>query len=281
MGQWAGKLIRADLEEIQAADRGRKYAEVDRRALDPPPVVALRLFEVTQTGEYYEAPYESNATLGLLCSVELIPAAKPSHSPQRESSSRVPTCVPDYAFQEATCSAYSSRDLLCHNSNLYERHYSTPEDLPSPEEVTGDVSPVGDIPCPEVARLTDQVLVGSKVVEPRLFTLDQQKVLLFIFPDLAVKKLGYFRLRYKFFSLTACIPGISDKVVQAECLGDVFRVYSTKDFPGLEKSTKLTRMLSLQGASLNIRNSEPRRKRKRKYGVEKDERTPPFTVGRW
>jgi hypothetical protein len=34
------------LQEIQKADLGRKYARVDRRPLDPPPVVLLRMFHV-------------------------------------------------------------------------------------------------------------------------------------------------------------------------------------------------------------------------------------------
>lgn len=61
-GQFAGKIIRSELCEIQKADLGRKYASgslpypliinvcryarVDRRPLDPPPVVILKFFEV-------------------------------------------------------------------------------------------------------------------------------------------------------------------------------------------------------------------------------------------
>ncbi|KAJ3745754.1 hypothetical protein DFH05DRAFT_1489312 [Lentinula detonsa] len=67
-GQWRAQTIRAELHELQHANMGRKsafssivsvltlyllrYAEVDRRSLDPPPVVALRLYQLVQTGPY-------------------------------------------------------------------------------------------------------------------------------------------------------------------------------------------------------------------------------------
>ncbi|EEB86761.1 hypothetical protein MPER_16163, partial [Moniliophthora perniciosa FA553] len=41
VGHFAGNTIRAELFEIQKANLGRK------RPLDPPPVVSLKLFEVT------------------------------------------------------------------------------------------------------------------------------------------------------------------------------------------------------------------------------------------
>ena len=63
-GQFAGRKIRFELQELQKAESGRKkvqllfflcsvsdillrrYAKVDRRPLDPPPAVLLRMFEL-------------------------------------------------------------------------------------------------------------------------------------------------------------------------------------------------------------------------------------------
>ncbi|KAF4620624.1 hypothetical protein D9613_000789 [Agrocybe pediades] len=90
-GQFAGRTIRLELEEIQKADSGRKYAKVDRRPLDPPPAVLLRLFETDETGapdEYSshtsgsgghhqpwekELSYENVLNVGLICSLDLFP----------------------------------------------------------------------------------------------------------------------------------------------------------------------------------------------------------------
>lgn len=67
-GQFMGRKLRFELRELQKAESGRKkvwfinskysylilahrYAKVDRRPLDPPPAVHLRIFEVLNTRE--------------------------------------------------------------------------------------------------------------------------------------------------------------------------------------------------------------------------------------
>lgn len=76
-GQFAGQTVRAELHEIQKANLGRKYvhpcfvfdssiltlsphryARVDRRPLDPPPAVLLRLFHVYHPGTTRQAERE-------------------------------------------------------------------------------------------------------------------------------------------------------------------------------------------------------------------------------
>lgn len=60
--------------------------------------------------------------------------------------------------------------------------------------------------------------------------------------DLAVKIEGTFILRYRVFDLFSKASGSRDLTVQAECYGGTFRVYSTKEFPGLQASTELTKV---------------------------------------
>lgn len=48
---------------------------------------------------------------------------------------------------------------------------------------------------------------------------------------------GNFFLRYRTFDLFGSSPAS-----HTECCGDVFRVYSTKEFPGLNPSTDLTKV---------------------------------------
>ncbi|KAJ4470111.1 velvet factor, partial [Lentinula aciculospora] len=242
-GQWKGKIVRAELYELQHADLGRKYAEKDRRSLDPPPVVALRLSEITPMGQWAFQEneildYSNVEIIGVLCAAELIPVIE-----SRSSGQLLPT----------------SRTSTVHShSNPY-----SDGDCRMPTEVR-DLSSGGNarIPSSEIARLTANVLVGSKVVQPHLVELDGEKRLVFVFSDLAVKNLGLFRLRYKCFDLVSAVPG-TDAKIQAECTGGNFRIFSTKEFPGLQVSTNLTKILSAQGVSLNIRNSERRHKRRK------------------
>ena len=61
--------------------------------------------------------------------------------------------------------------------------------------------------------------------------------------DLAVKIEGTFILRYRVFDLFSR-AGINDEdaTITAETYGGLFRVYSTRDFPGLPPSTDLTKV---------------------------------------
>ncbi|KAJ3971486.1 velvet factor-domain-containing protein [Lentinula raphanica] len=242
-GQWRRKIIRAELHELQHADMGRKYAEVDRRSLDPPPVVALRLYERIQIGHYrYQdteiTNYEDIESIGLLCSAELIPVTE-SSSGQLHS-----TCNSTSYEHDHHMSGNSEYD-----SSFTQQHVHVP------------------VPESEVARLTSKVLIGSKVVQPHPIDLGSgRKNLLFVFPDLAVRNLGTFRLRYKFFDLFSSPPGSRHTNIQAECIGGSFRIFSTKHFPGLQISTDLTKvclrqreLASLSHLSPCIRISESRR----------------------
>lgn len=63
--------------------------------------------------------------------------------------------------------------------------------------------------------------------------------------DLAVKMEGNFILRYRCFDLFSKVSGTDPETpVWAECYGGQFRVYSTKEFPGLRASTDLTKVRS-------------------------------------
>ena len=61
--------------------------------------------------------------------------------------------------------------------------------------------------------------------------------------DLAVKIEGQFILRYRCFDLFSRTSGHGDLPIQAECFGGPFRIYSTKEFPGLQPSTELTKVM--------------------------------------
>lgn len=63
--------------------------------------------------------------------------------------------------------------------------------------------------------------------------------------DLAVKIEGQFFLRYRCFDIFLRTSGHGDLPIQAECFGGPFRIYSTKEFPGLQPSTELTKVMPL------------------------------------
>jgi hypothetical protein len=60
--------------------------------------------------------------------------------------------------------------------------------------------------------------------------------------DLAVQREGTFIFRYRAFDIFSSVPGSQRHPILAELYGGPFRVYSTREFPGLEPSTELTRV---------------------------------------
>ncbi|KAL0578334.1 hypothetical protein V5O48_003648 [Marasmius crinis-equi] len=120
---------------------------------------------------------------------------------------------------------------------------------------------VNGLPVYEGMQVT-HALVGAKFVQPTPVDWRGQKTLMFVFSDLAVKIEGQFILRYRAFDIYSRAAGHnSDLVVQAECYGEPFRVYSTKEFPGLQASTELTKLIARYGVRLNIRETERKRRK--------------------
>ena len=60
--------------------------------------------------------------------------------------------------------------------------------------------------------------------------------------DVAVKREGWYRLRYRIFDVCSRIRGNDTIEGLAQCDGGPFEVFSTKSFPGLQASTDLTQV---------------------------------------
>lgn len=54
---------------------------------------------------------------------------------------------------------------------------------------------------------------------------------------------GWFLFRYRVFDLFS-VHGDCSQPILAECWGRPFRIYATKQFPGLEPSTELTKVVN-------------------------------------
>jgi hypothetical protein len=117
-------------------------------------------------------------------------------------------------------------------------------------------------PIIEGSKQTEH-LAGTTFVQAANLDYKGNKVLMFVFSDLAVKAEGNFILRYRCFDLFSRVAATDGQTpVWAECYGGPFRVYSTKEFPGLRASTDLTKHLSYFGVRLNLRETERKRRRK-------------------
>jgi len=132
---------------------------------------------------------------------------------------------------------------------------------PSASNNVDVIARVGNHSITESSKCTN-ALVGQTFVQPANVDYKGKKSLMFVFADLAVKIEGTFILRYRVFDIFSKGYHTSELAVQAECYGGPFRVYSTKEFPGLHASTDLTKQLARWGVRLNIRETERKRRKK-------------------
>lgn len=286
-GHFAGKTLRVQIVELQKADIGRKCGSKDRRPLDPPPVVIMRVFEVINPGTPREEERQlQNLTetdsYGFLCFVDLFcvqdqeplyPATNNMVGPGSFASGSSPSLFAEprhVRVPRATVPVVGSI-TAGRRGVIRPPRASTPVGVaafagptsahvsaitgPEPAVVVNPNSPTTQSqPC--TALLNGTTIVSSTSVD-YADTVSQ----MFIFNDLAVHEEGLFRLRYRAFNTFNAALGAAPIPVLAECYGGPFRVYNTKEFPGLRVATDLTKQISLAGVRVNARETERKRRR--------------------
>lgn len=385
-GPFTGRTIRAEVREVQKADLGRKCADPptaasttsshkakdkdkdetrnvrkDRRPLDPPPVVKLRLVELKNRGtpeeHEVEIPPDEIEVSGLICQVDIFRVTIPpspgemagmQHWAANQGYRTQPSGtvggefghpVGSHAQTHGLQSPYSpyaqqhgftypprpgpSRDggammlesthghyndvppMTPHSATVlrgpgppeWNEHGESPLSPMSPtsnytfhpsgryESGTGDQNASIDpdtLPPPTEADKLNRVLFGESFTHAcNILDLNGKPTIFFVFSDLSVKLEGLFRPRYRFFDLLSRM-GSRDVPILAECFGGCFAVYSTKEFPGLKRSTPLTKHLSRWGIRVNIRETERKRRTGDKKAVgdgDGDGSTPPSKRG--
>ncbi|KAG9103722.1 hypothetical protein FRC06_008579 [Ceratobasidium sp. 370] len=241
-GPFAGRTIRSELSEYQKPDLGRKFAKRDRRPVDPPPVVRLRMFETKGEGTINAREEELHAdsidVSGLVAHVDLFPVNPPDkmhYAPAVEESSANPT---------ATSGSHPGSHQITQ---------TTGSQWPDDRVIEVD----------ETASLTASVFGSSFVHAVQVLDMSGEQVILFVFADLSVKMEGHFVYRYRSFDLFGRVAGSEDIPIAAELFSGVFVIYSTKEFPGLQASTPLTKHLGRWGVRVNLRETSRRRKGKK------------------
>ncbi|KAH9888990.1 velvet factor, partial [Cubamyces lactineus] len=250
-GVFARRTIRAEVEEIQKADLGRKYARKDKRPLDPPPVVVCRLFQLVDrpSGPPLEVEIDPEQILGAICHVDLFP---------------VPDDIDPSVNPVTSASAHHIRQHQDQYTAVLPPIHSGPSSSHvHPLTSAGDelVAWIGSFPIHEKSKYTT-MLSGATFMQSAVIDYKGKKTAMFVFSDLAVKIEGTFVLRYRAFTLFSECAQEPHMPVLAECFGGMFKIYSTKEFPGLLASTELTKRLALHGVRVNLRET-PRRRRKK------------------
>ncbi|KAI8058522.1 velvet factor [Syncephalis plumigaleata] len=104
-------------------------------------------------------------------------------------------------------------------------------------------------------------LVGSLVASAsKLYDLNGELGIFFVFQDLSIRTEGQFRLKFSFANLANNEASSAVSNVECEVFSDPFYVYSAKRFPGMIESTPLSRCFAKQGVKIPVRkdSSKPR-----------------------
>ncbi|KAL7338814.1 velvet factor-domain-containing protein [Rhodotorula toruloides] len=106
------------------------------------------------------------------------------------------------------------------------------------------VSEDGEEEADEAAECKNALVAGTVVSS--LFHLRDESC--FVFPDLSIRTEGRWRFKMSLYELTEDGVRFCSSV-----LTDVFQVYSSKRFPGMSKSTELSKSFAQQGIKLRVR----------------------------
>ncbi|OSX65887.1 hypothetical protein POSPLADRAFT_1130755 [Postia placenta MAD-698-R-SB12] len=254
-GPLAGMTLRAELEEVQSAKMGRKYGHKDRRALDPPPVVLMKLYRrvgygINARAEEEILDYGSFNNVGLVCQADLFPIPETISAGIPAGQGTSPVLNP---HQHVILPPVYNRSPA-----PYASSHSFPESLPRSDVVAY----YGGHALSESSKCT-QLLAGTITVAAICIDYKGKKSLMFIFSDLAVRSEGTYMLRYSAYDIFSHVRHTQGHPALAQCFGGPFHIYSTKDFPGLHASTDLTKHLSFYGMRLHAREHQ-REGKKRK-----------------
>lgn len=85
----------------------------------------------------------------------------------------------------------------------------------------------------------------------------------FPFPDLSVRTLGKYCLKFTLVMLSVARPGqYRHFPILAETFSGVFEVFTVKDFPGINESSPLVRALRKQGCVISIKKGNDKKKKR-------------------
>ncbi|KAJ2025605.1 hypothetical protein H4S03_008828 [Coemansia sp. S3946] len=107
----------------------------------------------------------------------------------------------------------------------------------------------------ELNTLSDKkarTMTGSVVASlAHLKDIDGNDGAFFVFPDLSVRCEGVYRLKFSLFEI------VGNQIFFCKSItSDSFTVYSAKKFPGMEESTRLTKLFAEQGLKIRVRKEQ-------------------------
>jgi hypothetical protein len=112
-----------------------------------------------------------------------------------------------------------------------------------------------DIPPAHPGQTFARRLMGTLVSSPNMVNDEKGRPgIFFVFPDLSCRTIGQYRMRFRLMRVEPrdMEPGTIFPCV-ANCITEVFTVYTAKDFPGMMASSVLLKALRTQGVIVGVK----------------------------
>ncbi|KAF9193559.1 hypothetical protein BGZ51_009554 [Haplosporangium sp. Z 767] len=192
------------------------FGEKDRRPIDPPPIVRLKVHE--EDGTPVDLNIPGIVSVSRFMVMADIYSADQSTPCTLVANPATTTQVP----------AASSAVQTIGDSTMSVLDLAVPSPIAS-RNLTGATSASGDL----------------------LKDLDGKLGIFFAFPDLSVRTEGTYTLKFSFAMLPE--PPVMTSSVLATVFSEPFEIYPAKRFPGMNKSTPLSKKLFDQGVRIPLR----------------------------
>jgi Velvet factor len=251
--------FRLHMRQQPIATRACAAGEKDRRPVDPPPILQMLLVDFNPDSETDQAILQNpQYVVGcLLYSVQRSPEGgeqeKLVHSshvvePMRKRQRDSPNRGVNFPSASNEQQLPHRRFVQILSGRTHVSPFYTPSD-PDPETApeyprstptSRHSSSYGSFPCPHPHSRPDHRhhIHTDTLTMPATF---------FVFPDLSVRAAGTYRLRFRLMDWGITAETGKAQPILAETFSEPFRVYTSKDFPGMRGSSTLTWNLRKMG----------------------------------
>lgn len=234
----APSRLRLHIRQQPIATRACSAGEKDRRTIDPPPILQLLLTDFRPDSKTDMATLQ-NLRLSVACLLYSVGKPGPDGKEVLVHSSQMVETTKRHRRDDGRAhNTYRIDSRTTHHIN----EQSDPSDQRPVQILSGRtyVSPFHTPydPDPETAPYQTQHEYHITKLHPTIF---------FVFADLSVRTAGLYRLKFRLLDWGLAQDTGKPSPILAEIFSDQFRVYSSKDFPGMRASSALTWNLRKMG----------------------------------
>lgn len=251
--------FRLHIRQQPVATRACAAGEKDRRPIDPPPILQMLLVDFDSKSDD-DLELLQNPRYTVACLLYAVQKSGPededeklihsTHMVESTAKRRRESHEDSVASLSPLDSGSSSphpRSIQVLSGKTYVSPFYTPID-PDPETAPGH-------PSSQPGR--------SSYITTSLTETSNIPATFFVFADLSVRTAGTYRLKFRLMDWGMAFETGKAQPILAETLSEPFRVFSSKDFPGMKESSVLTWKLKEMGMfELKPRSGKGKGKRK-------------------